>query len=509
MSFSTGFVFFYWNYYKNITDEKFNRDMSSGTLVNDNDFNNGYPIYQLFVEKHYCSLKDEMLSSQFVTATQWQTKVVLKAEEYYCTSEAIKKLTCDWNIDQFHYGISYNDKISLSHLQSVILYCDFTDLSSSFTSTFRRKKHMFETLKSIKHRNSMYWWLSKLLTETVQYFGTKSVRGPFFCGMSSVINISAFAIRVNGPCSTSKCKEIAITFAQKHGIILILQNDHVSSHSDQRCFDCSIISKYCEEDERFFIAGQYRLRMQSVCIIETQQNFEIFFHAFYLFDCMLSGINMNAADIYGIKVTSVDFEILSKLMSNKLGNTCFQFDPYITNSFEIFLNRKTEISIEMVWLDKYFKNLTNLIMNDVMSFDINFLHTELITQKDSISKSKDFSLFDLMMNSKTNCNLLKQQTFQLFPNIKKVTLYTTCGPQNSTYVFSLLSFLSVIESCKPSVKIITIKESGTQTRRNPFWLLEMFSLSIKQAYNKQNWEIELTIHRLLLGNECELTIRRI
>ena len=60
--------------------------------------------------------------------------------------------------------------IFIEHIQSLILYTDFSMLSSSFTSTFR-KKYENESLESVKNRNSSYYWMSKFLIEAVNGYG--------------------------------------------------------------------------------------------------------------------------------------------------------------------------------------------------------------------------------------------------------------------------------------------------------------------------------------------------
>ena len=97
------------------------------------------------------------------------------------------------------FGISYGVRIGFSNLLSIILYTDYSELSSHFTATFR-KKWMFEPLQETKRRNKTYWWLSKILQETVHIYGQSRYEynydgyseridgliGPFYTGMSTV-----------------------------------------------------------------------------------------------------------------------------------------------------------------------------------------------------------------------------------------------------------------------------------------------------------------------------------
>ena len=70
---------------------------------------------------------------------EWNKNIVLKSNQYYQT-ENVKNIKCktckDWN----HHGFKQNKNvISLSHLQCIILYCDFTKLCTDFSAGFRKK----------------------------------------------------------------------------------------------------------------------------------------------------------------------------------------------------------------------------------------------------------------------------------------------------------------------------------------------------------------------------------
>eukprot|EP00485_Elphidium_margaritaceum_P019830 CAMPEP_0202725652 /NCGR_PEP_ID=MMETSP1385-20130828/183946_1 /ASSEMBLY_ACC=CAM_ASM_000861 /TAXON_ID=933848 /ORGANISM="Elphidium margaritaceum" /LENGTH=60 /DNA_ID=CAMNT_0049391833 /DNA_START=49 /DNA_END=227 /DNA_ORIENTATION=- len=54
---------------------------------------------------------------------------------------------------------------------AVLLYCDYSQLSFQFSSTFRRK-HAHESNADLKARNREFWHLSKTLMETVELFGS-------------------------------------------------------------------------------------------------------------------------------------------------------------------------------------------------------------------------------------------------------------------------------------------------------------------------------------------------
>ena len=79
----------------------------------------------------------------------------------------------------------------------------------------------------------------------------KGLRGPFFTGLSFVLNIPQFGITLNSPTSTSVHIEVATKFAGDHGMIVELGIGSDFNMVNLRVFDCSWISQYKEEDERY------------------------------------------------------------------------------------------------------------------------------------------------------------------------------------------------------------------------------------------------------------------
>eukprot|EP01084_Bolivina_argentea_P105583 189071_1 len=106
-------------------------------------------------------MKEEALNSGFCILKLFNEKVILKSYQYFST-KAVKEMKAQYNeyVDQAeHYGINKVAGIILKHLQSVILYTDFTDLSTLFSSTFR-PAYFGESVESIKKRNQCFYHLS-------------------------------------------------------------------------------------------------------------------------------------------------------------------------------------------------------------------------------------------------------------------------------------------------------------------------------------------------------------
>ena len=206
---------------------------------------NIYSVYPRFKD-----LKEEMLNYQHLDHESYEN-VLAKAKIYIQTNIA-KSLKTKWS----------KTPISINNLICIILYCDYSNLSSDFTRSFR-KIHQFEVLSHIKQRNSYYYHFSKILKETIYTYGQCNgiygsggngllpvLKGPFYCGMSVVLNISQFNMKLLSPTSTSVELSVAIKFSGNNGMILELNNVDGDSRYVMG-MDCSWISRYKEEDERY------------------------------------------------------------------------------------------------------------------------------------------------------------------------------------------------------------------------------------------------------------------
>ena len=253
-SFSIGFRFYYWDYYKTIDKVP---DNGAGRIEN----HPSYKVCELYVSKKYGSFGEEIINyRQFVDIhiIKFKQLIIKKAREYINT-KLVRSMKYDDedkpHRDPQNYGITKGTPLGIDNLLSIILYTDTTVLSSEFSSTFRRISP-YETLTNTKRRNSKYWWWSKLLRETVELYGERArdmAKSPFYTGMGIVMYMPCFMIRLCSPTSTSIHLEVALKFSGEAGIILQLNVKnmlHPNYHSHIRAMDCSWISRFKEEDER-------------------------------------------------------------------------------------------------------------------------------------------------------------------------------------------------------------------------------------------------------------------
>ena len=210
----------------------------------------GYKVCELYVNKKYESFGEEIRHYRYMDIKQYNITVIVKAK-HYITTDKVKSIKLFPLCAPTNYGeCDYGDPLKIHNLMSLILYTDFTNLSSDFSASFR-KKYSYETISGVKRRNRKYFWWSKTLRETVELFGpnASSMEQPFYTGMSYIMNMPSFSIRLCSPTSTSVQLAVAVKFGGGKGLILQLKCRSMIS-TPVRAFDCSFISRFKEEDER-------------------------------------------------------------------------------------------------------------------------------------------------------------------------------------------------------------------------------------------------------------------
>ena len=416
---------------------------------------------KMAVKPVYDSLKDEVVGG-YLTNEEWAEQVVLKAAKYL-NSKSVRKVTAK----RAAYGTptgqnEHGAALSKEHLFAVILYCDFSALCTAFSATFRLRDE-FEDIESLKGRHSQFGHFGRLLVELVLDFGINGYkpnildnnpsyqRGPFFCGLNCPLNIGSYAIRLNGPCSTSTQRSVAVNFAKSNGVILKLNNDNLEAGT-QCFFDCSWISNYFEESERLWIAGKRALRIVSIAIVQNAKNYRKMIRAFYLFDAMISGVSMQGCPL---KEKQSDFDLLSDLIKftlNESDGGFTDFDLYLKNEWKLFLQNKTEITVNLYCLDSCFQSLSKLVMFNVVDNEVD------------TANGKD--------------NVLRPEWISMFPSLHSVTINTN----GSIYKFRLEALLESMQSISPSVTV-TVDDGGK-------WIQSALTDEISAAFDAAGWNIE-------------------
>lgn len=123
--------------------------------LNKHDYS-GYTRDDMYIEKpKWKDLREEAINSGHCTVSQFK-QMVFKADNYM-NSKRVKAMRAK-RLHGYaeHYGIAEDSPITIDHIQSVLLYTNFTKLCSQFAGTFRAEQ-FGESLQSIKKRNSAYF----------------------------------------------------------------------------------------------------------------------------------------------------------------------------------------------------------------------------------------------------------------------------------------------------------------------------------------------------------------
>eukprot|EP01084_Bolivina_argentea_P002686 4958_1 len=340
----------------------------------------GFNIQSLYVTKKFETLKEETL--QHITVSQWTRDVIYKADKYIKCDRA-KTIVAQNEESDLHYGIEKDAALTIQNIIVIIIYCNFSDLSTEFSASFRRKKD--EMLENVKEKHRQFWWLAKILRETVEYYGNNrygryygnnrySQCGPFYTGLNKLFVMPQFNIRLCSPTSTTTQKEIAQRFAgDRGGMILTFDNDGDSYSAALRCFNCSWISQYgLQEQERLFMGGYYKIRIKSLTILgKNIRSYNELFHALFWFDCLLNGSKPYQYYSEQSKqrdfVNDADTKWISRLIDDqsKGMNRYKNDDKYPFDSFASFCINKVSITLNSHYVKLYYMKFYNLIETNI------------------------------------------------------------------------------------------------------------------------------------------------
>ena len=456
-----------------------------------NDYS-GYSRDDLYIEQaKFRDLREEALESGHCALDHFD-EMTFKAEELMKTMK-VKGLKAKSYGHAKHYGISDDAAITVKHIQSVLLYTDFTKLCSIFSGTLRAA-HLCESLDSIKVRNASWFEMSKLLRETVECFGNmkptdinqNGERGPFYCGVNRLMLVPSFGIRLCSPTSTSKESSVAIRFADTEGMVMRFNNE-----SSVRFFDCSYVSAYTEESERLFFGGDYRNRVESVMVMDGFKDYHRYFRVFYAFDLMLCGAGAFRID-FKEKIPLKDQEILKWFIDgvvNKIECDDRVHDDYVIDTFNAYTRNKTDIVINLNLMDHTFPPglYQHIVHNLVAVRDDDYQWNE----------PEDMSM-----------NMMRwKRLFTLFPSLEKLTIYGTDDIGWYKFPFSIaesataLNEIFVESECIKMVEIKGIHRHGKKSWIHDAFVaskggLEGAVLSLSLSNEKSFWQESSDVLRI-------------
>eukprot|EP01083_Nonionella_stella_P055402 146159_1 len=211
--------------------------------------------YEQYADKpKYQSLKDECLNNIIHTMDIGTFYEVLERAIVYTQSskgQAIKALDQGYTNNQ--YEIPVHLPISVSHVFTLMLYCNFTDLQRNYKKHGCREANKDETIAEFIKRNREIGHWFKLLSEAIECYGTEVEHGQiFYTGIDIPVAFDTYTPRFMCPFSTTVDWNIASRFSGGKGIILQLEPQ---PSSFDMCFNVEWLSNYKEERERLFCSA--------------------------------------------------------------------------------------------------------------------------------------------------------------------------------------------------------------------------------------------------------------
>ena len=424
-AFSEGEIFFYW------------KEMESHPYY----VGTNYVKDRVITDPKYKNLKQEILynNDNEVTIRKFNTLIILKSEQFMATG-TVKAMEFRSTKASYcaYYGIRKGEPIKIDHIQSIICYTDFSLLSSSFTSTFRKShpRESIERKEDIKERNSCYYWMSKYLIEAVEGYGDRLINETLYCGMNCPLIMESMNISLISPTSTSTEISVAQNFATIDGVILQFNNPMAADKSskytiwNQARLNVSWISRYNEESERLFLHSQQPLELVSIRICPNKKwiKYESFFKVLYYIHSVC-----NNGTIFAENQTSEQRLLYTKIF-NAIWNMDQALPSYIRECYELF-----KISIKEIILR---------LDEEGITVDIDYIIKQLLYQNDGCTVYENNEIVSEINNKS---NLLQSQFISLFPNLERIRIL--CGKEDEFWQFSIIYLIKEIIKSRPRNEI--------------------------------------------------------
>eukprot|EP01084_Bolivina_argentea_P105938 189731_1 len=251
-----GFKFYYWPYFKN-------------NEYKDSSPNNGYKKGDFYIHQKYANLKEEMLSSNIQLDLKAVKSCQEKAINLLNTPPARQMKSDDVELAGY-CKIKPGTPVDIQNLLSIIFWTSCGFPQGSIKRTFR-PHHENETLEEIKNRNAEFWNISKLLMETVEIYGMKisGLGNKLVYSLWSPKILSSLKIYLCAPTSAYRnvdvlqfaVQVIPVDVAPK---LAILELREEITFGSLKCFDCSWLSTFPEEQELLFMGGFNPIRISSI-----------------------------------------------------------------------------------------------------------------------------------------------------------------------------------------------------------------------------------------------------
>eukprot|EP01084_Bolivina_argentea_P267017 453126_1 len=331
-----------------------------------------YKGNMMYVQKDKQTLKEEIVEN-YLDKDEYDS--IYQRGTYLITTNIAKKIVAF----KSKYDIIKDEPMHMSNIMVVYMYCQFDELCTDFSKTFRPILKN-ESLNSMKNRNAKYWWMSKILRETVEYYGSKmkdSKITKYYHGTSN-LTFDLFVVKAKGPVSTTISIDAAKQFTKRiadQGILV----EFAPYSPNLTAFNCSWFSPYPAEEERLFFGGNGLLQIQNLTLLTDEgkeEEFKKYIKSIRRFHCFVRGSELNIVydendqDIDDVKehltstynniTTETDKLIILALMDQYLNNKNNGYPQYVNRIFQKFCQRRAAVFIDTETLHSIYEPFTNI-----------------------------------------------------------------------------------------------------------------------------------------------------
>eukprot|EP01084_Bolivina_argentea_P200879 343433_1 len=359
----------------------------------------------IMIRQKYNSLKKEIIMNNIHRLTIQQYN-----NEY-------RKAELHWNTP---FRKCYYPVISVPHLLSLMIYCNFDEFQNEFSKTYREENGVNHTY---------FYHIGKLLKESILGFGTTINDGDiskFYHGVNQqlvpfeIVGDLGKGISIFCPLSTSSSLSIAVNFSDcDNGLIMTFGG----KTSKAKYFSVAWLSDFQYEKEYLFLQNKHEIQIINIIDYTNGIEFDSILNALKAMDFIFCDMHF-----YQDEKAIKPIELILKLILHQLcqntndqkGESFKSLNDYGKNLVETYFYEKTKLMIDYLILEQKYSQLFKLIcfidynwiniqiLNAIFP-NIQLIEIRNITLSPHVFQniSENRSIFQYTKNKKTSWNLNK------------------------------------------------------------------------------------------------------
>eukprot|EP01084_Bolivina_argentea_P004530 8620_1 len=298
--------------------------------------------HKYYIENKYANIKDEAINNEIehITNFHWE-KMCINAENMLESDECREMKARPYRGLNTMYKIKVGSEISIEHVQSLLLYTNYSEYQKKMKQTMR-KSYENEDVHEVMARNRNFAHFCGLLYRVTSFFSSLHSETKFYHGISTRLLFKQFYCNFYMPISTTVNRDAALTFCghNRNGILLTFQ----SSNSSKQIYTLALdkLSAYPNERERLFFEATLAIKnIQN--LRKPMKKYKTHIKMVLLYDAVTHGQFLST-----LKISKSDTEklllILQKIMKSSMQNQIE--DKYMSETFENYYRKN-----KLIWIN--------------------------------------------------------------------------------------------------------------------------------------------------------------